>query len=56
VSPSHVLAAIGVAPDVAGAAVRMSLGVLTTDDHVVRVAELFPALADKARRLTGSHP
>jgi cysteine desulfurase len=54
VSPSHVLAAIGVAPDVAGAAVRMSLGVLTTDDHVVRVAELFPALADKARRLTGS--
>jgi cysteine desulfurase len=55
VSPSHVLAAIGVAPDVAGAAVRMSLGVLTTDDHVVRVAELFPALADKARRLTGSH-
>jgi cysteine desulfurase len=54
VSPSHVLAAIGVAPDVAGAAVRMSLGVLTTDEHVVRVAELFPALADKARRLSGS--
>jgi cysteine desulfurase len=54
VSPSHVLAAIGVAADVAGAAVRMSLGVLTTDEHVVRVAELFPALADKARRLSGS--
>lgn len=54
VSPSHVLAAIGVAPDVAGAAVRMSLGVLTTDEHVGRVAELFPALAEKARRLTGS--
>jgi cysteine desulfurase len=54
VSPSHVLAAIGVAPEVAGAAVRMSLGILTTDEHVVRVAELFPALADKARRLSGS--
>jgi cysteine desulfurase len=54
VSPSHVLAAIGVAPELAGAAVRMSLGVLTTDEHVVRVAELFPALADKARRLSGS--
>jgi cysteine desulfurase len=50
VSPSHVLAAIGVA----GAAVRMSLGILTTDEHVIRVAELFPALADKARRLSGS--
>jgi cysteine desulfurase len=54
VSPSHVLAAIGVAPDVAGAAVRMSLGVLTTDEHVGRVAALFPALAEKARRLAGS--
>ena len=54
VSPSHVLAAIGVAPDVANAAVRMSLGALTTDEHVGRVAELFPALAEKARRLTGS--
>jgi cysteine desulfurase len=54
VSPSYVLAAIGVTPDIASAAVRMSLGVLTTDEHVGRVAELFPALADKARRLTGS--
>jgi cysteine desulfurase len=54
VSPSHVLAAIGVAPDLASAAVRMSLGVLTTDEHVGRVAELFPALAEKARRLAGS--
>jgi cysteine desulfurase len=54
VSPSHVLAAIGVAPDLANAAVRMSLGALTTDEHVGRVAELFPALAEKARRLTGS--
>ena len=44
-------AAIGVAPDVANAAVRMSLGALTTDEHVGRVAELFPALAEKARRL-----
>jgi cysteine desulfurase len=55
VSPSHVLAAIGVAPDIAAAAVRMSLGVLTTDDDVVRVAELFPALTEKARRLSGTH-
>lgn len=51
ITPSHVLSAIGVAPDVASAAIRMSLGALTTDACVDRVAELFPALVDKARRL-----
>ncbi|HEY2026639.1 MAG TPA: cysteine desulfurase family protein [Gemmatimonadaceae bacterium] len=54
VSPSHVLAAIGVAPDLASAAIRMSLGALTTDACIDRVAELFPMLIEKARRLTPS--
>ncbi|HEX2780328.1 MAG TPA: aminotransferase class V-fold PLP-dependent enzyme, partial [Gemmatimonadaceae bacterium] len=49
VTPSHVLAAMGVRPDVATAAVRMSLGVLTTEECVRRVAECFPALVKKAR-------
>jgi len=53
VTPSHVLTAIGVKPDLASSAVRMSLGCLTTDDCVARVADLFPALIDKARRLSG---
>jgi cysteine desulfurase len=52
VSPSHVLSAIGVAPDLASAAIRMSLGMLTTDACIDRVAELFPALVEKARRVT----
>jgi cysteine desulfurase len=52
VEPSHVLTAIGVPRELAGAAVRMSLGPLTTDEGVARVAELFPALIDKARRLS----
>jgi cysteine desulfurase len=52
ISPSHVLRAIGVSPDLASAAIRMSLGTLTTDACVDRVAELFPALVEKARRLT----
>jgi cysteine desulfurase len=52
ISPSHVLSAIGVSPDLASAAIRMSLGVLTTDACIDRVAELFPALVEKARRLT----
>ncbi len=53
VSPSHVLAALGVQTDLASAAIRMSLGALTTEDCVDRVAQLFPALIEKARRLSG---
>jgi len=53
VEPSHVLAALGVQADLASAAVRMSLGALTTDDCIDRVAQLFPALIEKARRLSG---
>jgi cysteine desulfurase len=54
VSPSHVLSAIGVAPDLATAAIRMSLGALTSETCIGRVAELFPALIHKARRLSGA--
>jgi len=54
VSASHVLKAMGVPHDLAGAAIRMSLGCLTTDDCVRRVAEVFPALAAKARSLSES--
>jgi len=54
ISPSHVLLAMGVHPGLAGAAIRMSLGALTTDACVARVAEVFPALVDKARRVSGS--
>jgi cysteine desulfurase len=53
VTPSHVLSAIGVKPDLAIAAIRMSLGSLTTADDITRVVELFPALIAKARRLSG---
>ena len=51
ITPSHVLAAIGVSTDVAKAAIRFSLGALTTDASVDRVAEVFPMLVEKARRL-----
>ncbi|HTK50619.1 MAG TPA: cysteine desulfurase family protein [Gemmatimonadaceae bacterium] len=54
VTPSHVLLAMGVKADLAIAAVRMSLGSLTTPDHITRVVELFPALIAKARRLSGA--
>ena len=51
ITPSHVLAAIGVPADVAKAAIRFSLGALTTEAGVDRVAEVFPMLVEKARRL-----
>ena len=53
-SPSHVLSAIGVRPDLASAAVRMSLGALTTDRCIDRVIEVFPVLVAKARQLTAA--
>ena len=53
ITPSHVLAAMGVRADLASAAIRMSLGALTTEPDIARVAELFPALIAKARRLAG---
>lgn len=54
ISPSHVLQAIGVRPDLASAAVRMSLGSLTTEQSIDRVIEVFPALVAKARQLAAA--
>jgi cysteine desulfurase len=54
VDPSHVLEAIGVPRELAIAAVRMSLGTLTTPACIERVVQLFPALIAKARRLAGA--
>ena len=51
ITPSHVLEAIGVSADVAKAAIRFSLGALTTEASIDRVAEVFPMLVEKARRL-----
>lgn len=49
ITPSHVLRAIGVPPDLASSAIRMSVGSLTTDRCIDRVADVFPALIEKAR-------
>ena len=54
VSPSHVLSAMGVSRSLAGAAVRLSVGTLSTDADIARVCEVFPALVEKARRLAGA--
>ncbi|MFL5593962.1 MAG: cysteine desulfurase family protein [Gemmatimonadaceae bacterium] len=54
VSPSHVLTALGVKPDLASAAIRMSVGALTTDHSVARVLDVFPALVAKARQMAAA--
>ncbi len=48
-APSHVLSAMGVAPDLAASAIRLSIGCLTTADQLERVATLLPTLVEKAR-------
>ena len=53
ITPSHVLNAMGVPPELGSAAVRMSVGKLTTDEHIDRVVALFPALIAKARSMAG---
>jgi cysteine desulfurase len=52
VTPSHVLTACGIRSDIANAAIRMSLGSLTTDECIDRVAVVFPSLVRKARGQT----
>ena len=51
VSPSHVLTSCGVRSDLAAAAIRMSLGSLTTEASLDRVIQVFSTLVQKARGL-----
>jgi cysteine desulfurase len=53
VSPSQVLSAMGVADDLASAAVRFSLGKLTTEAQIDRVAVVFPDVVRSARAMAG---
>jgi cysteine desulfurase len=49
VSPSHVLRAIGVGPELASAPIRMSLGALTTAESIERIADVYSTLVARAR-------
>jgi cysteine desulfurase len=53
VTPSHVLSAMGLPPELGASAVRMSLGKLTDDAQIDRVAELFPEAVKSARAMLG---
>lgn len=54
ISPSHVLSAIGVPPDLASAAIRMSLGALSTEAGIDRAAEVFGAVVSKTRGMAAA--
>ena len=53
VTPSHVLSAMGLPPELGAAAIRFSVGKLTTDEQIDRVSELFPDVVRTARRMAG---
>lgn len=49
--PSHVLKALGVTPEVAQGALRLTLGEANAEEDVDYVLEVFPAIVEKLRRL-----
>jgi cysteine desulfurase len=54
VTPSHVLAAMGVAPELAKGAIRVSLGYATTDDDVGIILKAWDKLSESLYR-AGNH-
>ena len=54
VARSHVLAAMGVAPELAAGAIRLSLGWASTAADVARFAEVFPKAMENLRRKRGA--
>ena len=50
VGPSHVLAAMGVAPDIAGATIRVSLGWSTTEADIAHFLDAWTALYRRTRK------
>ena len=49
IEPSHVLKAIGLPDNLAASGVRFSFGRLTTQDEVVRTAEIFAEIVERLR-------
>jgi cysteine desulfurase len=50
VGPSHVLAAMGLPPEIAGCTIRVSLGWATTDDDISHFLDTWTALAQRLTR------
>ena len=50
-APSHVLQAMGVAPDLAEGNLRLSLGIENTEDEIERALELIPRAVERMRSI-----
>jgi len=50
VGPSHVLAAMGITPEIAGATIRISLGWTTTDADIAHFLDVWTALSRRLSR------
>jgi len=55
VGPSHVLTAIGLAPEDARATLRLSLGRQTTDDEIDFALETIPPVIDRLRQISPTY-
>ena len=51
VTPSHVLTAMGLPPEIAAPSVRFSLGRQTTEEEIERVIRVFPPIVERLRAL-----
>jgi cysteine desulfurase len=52
VAPSHVLAAMGTAPELARGAIRVSLGYSTSEDEIETFLKAWAALAEGLYKIT----
>lgn len=55
VEPSHVLTALGLAPEDARATLRLSLGRQNTEAEIDRALEIIPAVIERLRRLSPTY-
>ena len=54
--PSHVLLAIGLRPEIARSAIRMSLGRFNQDEDIDKVLEELPEIIDQLRKISSFNP
>lgn len=52
--PSHVLMALGLAPEDSHTSIRVTLGKYTTEEQVNRFLEILPKVIDRIRKISGS--
>ena len=55
VEPSHVLTAIGLAPEDARATLRLSLGQQTTDEEIDFALETIPPVIERLRQMSPTY-